>query len=145
MKINKLTKHFSLNELIHSDTAILKGIDNTPSEDVLHNLETLAKNVLEPLRMEIDAPVMVTSGYRSTELNKVLHGAKTSHHVLGFAADIIVMDLNSSFTLMKNDFKFTQLILEEASDKKWIHVSYIPDNLKCEVLLMNEGKYTKIE
>ena len=81
-------KYFDLTELTHSDTAIAKKIDNTPTEEVKKNLENLVKYVLDPLREMYGKPIYVNSGYRSEALNKAVGGSKTSQHVLGMAADI---------------------------------------------------------
>ena len=41
----RLTKNFTLEELIFSETASRKGIDNSPSQEVLFNLERLAQGL----------------------------------------------------------------------------------------------------
>ena len=84
----KLTEHFSLEELIKSSTAKAKKIDNTPTQAAKTNLQHLASNILEPIRLKYGKPIIVTSGYRSMALNKAVGGSKTSQHLLGQAADI---------------------------------------------------------
>ena len=63
----KLTRNFSLSELIKSDTAIRLGIDNNPNADQIEKLKALCENILRPVRDHFGR-VKVTSGYRSPEL-----------------------------------------------------------------------------
>ena len=81
--------HFSREELIFSQTAARHGIDNTPTEAVEQNLERVS-HWLEKLRDYVSRPIIVTSGYRCPELNKKIGGSKTSAHMEGLAADIVV-------------------------------------------------------
>ena len=64
----KLSNNFSLNELIRSQTAERKGIDNTPSAEHQENLKSLCTHVLQPVRDHFGQVVSVSSGYRSPEL-----------------------------------------------------------------------------
>ena len=84
----QLTKNFTLEELVHSDTANAKGIDNTPTQEIIDNLKELAENVLQPIRDKWGKPLTVNSGYRCKELNKAVGGVSTSQHQKGKAADI---------------------------------------------------------
>ena len=63
----QLSRNFSLQELIKSDTAIRKGIDNNPNADQIEKLKALCENILQPVRDHFGR-VKVTSGYRSPEL-----------------------------------------------------------------------------
>jgi zinc D-Ala-D-Ala carboxypeptidase len=58
-----LSRNFSLQELIKSDTAIRKGIDNNPNADQIEKLKRLCENVLQPVRDQFGR-VKVTSGFR---------------------------------------------------------------------------------
>ena len=85
----QLTKHFSLEELIASEAAVRLGIDNTPTDEILLNLQALAAG-LELARSALGGrPIHVNSGYRCHALNKKIGGAKNSQHMKGLAADII--------------------------------------------------------
>ena len=84
----QITEHFSLEELIASEVAARKGIDNTPSADIVANLRTLAAG-LERVRVVLDKPIHVTSGYRCPALNEEIGGAHDSMHMQGLAADIL--------------------------------------------------------
>jgi len=125
-----LSKNFTVAELIKSNTASRLGIDNTPSADVLNNLQVLAFKVLQPVRDHFDAPITVSSGYRSPKLNKAVKGSKTSQHVTGQAADIEIYNVPNEelFNWIKDNLQFDQLILEfyNPADPSsgWVHVSY---------------------
>ena len=135
----KLSHNFTLAELTKSETAIRRGINNTPSDSVVENLQRLVTNVLQPIRDKF-GPLIVTSGYRSAQLNVAIGGSPTSDHVLGKAADIEAPGLDNKqlAVYIKDNFKFTQLILEFYTEGEpnsgWVHVSYDKDNLKQEVL-----------
>ena len=73
-----LSKNFTLEELVYSDTAKRYGLNNTPTPQVIANLKNLCVNVLQPLRDYLGKPIRVTSGYRSPEVNKRVGGAVDS-------------------------------------------------------------------
>ena len=121
-------KWFTIDELCRSDTARIRGIDNTPTEDVKRNLEALVDNVLDPLRGWYGKPIYVNSGYRCPALNKAVGGVASSQHLTGQAADIDVNDRAENRRLMKHiedSLDFDQLIWENGG--AWVHVSYRPD------------------
>ena len=136
----KLSTNFSLNELTKSDTAIRHDIDNTPSLQVIDNLQDLVDNVLQPLREKF-GPVVVTSGYRSPAVNTKIGGSTTSDHCLGYAADFEVLGMDNrelALYIRDNNFKFKQLILEfyrdGVPDSGWLHCSFQKDANKGQVL-----------
>lgn len=83
-----MTQHFKLSEFESKDGA------PTPPE-VLDNLVELATN-LEVVRMFVDEPIIINSGYRSPSHNKAVGGAKNSQHLTGKASDIVIKGLTSS-------------------------------------------------
>ena len=133
-------KYFSVSELTSSATALREGIDNRPSKCAYHLLHVLVQQLLDPIREAWGEPIVVSSGYRCKELNTLVGGAKNSHHLLGCAADIIAgnkADHRRLFNLIrqmlrKGKIRFTQLIAED--DYRWLHISYVPSDLKCQVL-----------
>lgn len=129
-------KHFTIEELCHSDTANARGIDNTPTEEVEENLKSLIENVLDPLREAYGKPIYVNSGYRCPALNKAVGGVSTSEHQSGRAADIDTHDYNENkklFELAQElNLPFRQLIDE--SNLSWVHISYNPNDIKRQVL-----------
>lgn len=88
----KLSKYFSLNDFVRSSTAKKLFIDNIPDEASIVNLKRLCSEVLDPIRLEFGSPVIVTSGYRSVELNAHVNGSPASYHLVGRAADITASD-----------------------------------------------------
>jgi hypothetical protein len=118
-----LSRHFTLEELIFSQTAARMGIDNTPGAETLTNLRGLS-NFLEAIRDKIKKPIYISSGYRSKDLNKAIGGSETSSHMFGLAADIISPSYGTPAELAEVivalDLGFDQLILEFG---KWVHVS----------------------
>ena len=122
---NNNMKYFTIKELCHSDTAIAKGIDNTPSEDVKKNLEALIDNVLDPLREWYGKPIYVNSGYRCPALNKAVGGVSNSQHVKGEAADIDVHSTEENqklYDYITQNLEYDQCIWE--NNGAWLHVSY---------------------
>lgn len=135
-----LTKNFTLSELTKSETALRKGLDNAPTQDVISALQTLAVNVLQPVREHYGKGVKVNSGYRSPEVNASVGGSKTSDHCKGQAADIEIPGVANAdlAAYIRDELQFTQLILEfytpGVPDSGWVHVSYDPANLKKQVM-----------
>lgn len=122
-------KYFTFKEMIQSDTAESKGIENVPNWDQINALINLVKYVLEPLRALYKKPVYVSSGFRSEALNEAVNGSKTSQHMKGEAADITAGSKKANmklFELIKDNLTFDQLIDE--SDYSWIHVSFTKNN-----------------
>jgi len=134
MNKTQLTEHFSLDEMIRSDRAVLNCIDNTPtSEKIIVNLKSLCTNVLEPARIALNQPIHISSGYRCRTLNYMVGGSHVSQHILGQAADLILKGDHQYDDALWNALlstPFDQLILERnrRSGNKWIHVSYSPYN-----------------
>lgn len=74
-------KHFTIEELTHSDTAIGHGIANNPGAVERENLRRLAERVLDPARERLGAPIYVNSGYRNCAVNRLVGGARRSYHL----------------------------------------------------------------
>jgi len=86
----KLSANFSLEEFLVSQTAERNGIDMTPPEEVLEQLQLLVFTCLQPLRDSLGATIYISSGYRPLVLNTLIGGSITSAHVHGRAADFRV-------------------------------------------------------
>lgn len=128
----QLSKHFKLSEFIRSATATAKKINNTPSLEVVSNLQQLCIHILEPLREHFNCPITISSGYRCPALNKAVGGVATSQHMAGEAADIHLPStaIGRKWFTWLMDQDFDQLILEKStptSTSYWIHVSYRQD------------------
>ena len=133
-------KYFTISELTSSATAQREGIDNRPPKCAYHLLHVLVEQLLDPIREAWGEPIVVSSGYRCKELNELIGGAKHSHHLIGCAADLIAgnrADHRRLFELIQQiqregKIRFTQLIAEE--DFRWLHISYVPNDLRCQVI-----------
>lgn len=126
----QLTKNFSLHEFLVSQTAERNGIDMTPNAQVIANLTRLCCNILQPLRIHFETPIVITSGYRPREVNRLIGGASTSQHLVGQAADIVIPG-HTIDQIYKDLFMlslpFDQMINEYG---KWIHISVPAANEK---------------
>ena len=129
-------KYFSLKEMTRSNTADVRGIDNTPNIDEEVNLISLIENVLDPLREWYGKPIYVNSGFRNKELNNAVGGAKSSQHLKGEAVDISTRggyaENKKIFDYIKANLPYDQLIDER--NMSWIHVSYKESNNRFQVL-----------
>lgn len=126
-----LSENLSVAEFSRSDTAKRRGIDNTPKAIHLEAAKELAKNIFQPIREHFNSPIFISSGYRSSALNKAIKGSATSQHSKGEAIDID-MDGHKGptnaevFTYIKENLNFDQLIWEfgTKTNPDWVHVSY---------------------
>jgi len=149
--MEKISKHISYKEATFSQTAIRRDIDNTPSEEVLKRMQTVAENIFEPLRAHVGGPIKINSFYRSPLLNTAIGGAKSSQHTRGEAIDIDDtlgnMSNKDMFTFIKDELDFDQIIWEFGDDENpaWVHVSYVsPENNRRRILKASKvnGKTT---
>ena len=83
----KLTANFTLDELVKSQTAVRKDINNMPNPDQIENLKALAANILQPVRSHFDKPLIISSGFRCAELCIAIGSSINSQHAKGEAAD----------------------------------------------------------
>jgi zinc D-Ala-D-Ala carboxypeptidase len=136
----KLTANFTLSEMTKSETALRYGMANEPSEKEIDNLRLLCEEVLQPIRNFYGMGVKVNSGYRHPLVNAKVGGSATSDHCKGFAADIEIPGIANADLAewIVANLQFTQIILEfytpGVPDSGWVHVSYVPENLKKQVL-----------
>ncbi len=127
-----ITKNFSMEELVASNTARMKGIDNTPDKEVEARLVQLAQQVLQPLRDRYGKPIKISSGYRCKTLNKAIGGVSTSQHLKGEAVDINNGQIENKklFLLASKMIKEGVITVGQLIDEKgykWLHIS-LPDN-----------------
>lgn len=127
--MNNKPKYFSFRELISSSTAEAMGIDNTPEWDEITALKMLAMDVLDPIRVLWGHPIIVNSGYRSSQLNAAVGGVFNSQHRcqgMTAAADITTGNKQANILLtdmiIKSDIQYDQLIVEDGG--RWLHVSF---------------------
>lgn len=135
-------KHFTLSEFFRSSTAAKNGIKNEPSIDaratVVRNINLLVDNVLDPVRDMVNTPIIITSGYRCPQVNRLVGGVDNSQHMSGCAADFHVKGFTPSmmyevFLYIFNTLEYDQLIYYRS--KNIIHVSYVKNRPRCEAFL----------
>jgi hypothetical protein len=125
----QVTKNFTLAELLHSNTAVRKGIKNIPTTDHQANLITACHALFQPMRDALDKSVLISSGYRSIAVNNAVGGSKSSAHCVGYAIDFISPTFGTpkeiaqflAKELVKREIKFDQIILEF---NEWVHIGY---------------------
>lgn len=124
----QLSPHFTLEEMTASQIAARRGIPNDPNETALENLKRLTK-YLEGVRQALAKPfgipraMVITSGYRSPEVNRLVGSSPGSQHTIGCAADFKVHGMKPDEVMkaiVDADLPFDQLILEFDS---WVHIS----------------------
>lgn len=120
----KRIKYFSLAEFIHSATAKRLNIDNTPTFEIVNNLNRLA-DYLDGIREKLGKPILISSGFRCPVLNKAVGGVANSQHQKGLAADLVCADMESLEKVLRETGGFDQLIKEhrKGSNSFWFHVS----------------------
>lgn len=163
--MGEVSKYVSLSEVTHSNTAISKGLDNTPTDDQLMLIKQLCINVFDKLRKHTGAPVKINSVFRGPELNKAIGGSKTSQHCVGVDKHKrnygAAMDIDDYYwrkginkfnntemaDWIRENLDYDQLIYEKPVNgyPGWVHVSYRPDgkNRKQNLIYLGNGKYIK--
>lgn len=115
---NEKELYFTLDELLHSETAHALKLKNEPTEEQFNNLCTLVSRVLWPARRAIKLPIIVNSAFRSHPLNGAVGGKPHSRHKLGLAADIYCVDMRKLWRTLEA-LPHVELI----QYKHFIHVS----------------------
>lgn len=121
------SEFFTLRELTNSSTASRNHIDNTPSAEIIQNLQYGVDMVLDPLRRLYGKPIVITSGYRCPELNKRVGGVANSWHTKGNAADIHVSSLAEASKIFSNLQKIPSVdtaLFEHSKNGQWLHVQW---------------------
>ena len=125
-------KHFTISELLRSPVAIDRRIWNGATLEQERNLFALVDNVLDPARIAYGHPILVSSGFRCHELNRLVGGALHSQHMMGEAADIYTDDGRDGNLMLGRIIvslgNFDQLIFEHVGTNDlrplWLHVSW---------------------
>ncbi len=118
----KLSDHFTLAELTFSQTAVRRGIDNTPDENTVANLARLALTMEQVREVLGGRAIVVSSGYRGPALNAAIGGSATSAHMRGLACDFVCPAFGSPLAvaqeIAQSVVEFDQLIYEGT----WVHL-----------------------
>jgi hypothetical protein len=128
----RLSENFDLSEFTRTNVKA----NNNPEIAHIENIKALTENVLQPVRKIYGKSISITSGFRSSEVNKKVGGAATSQHSKGEAADLVCEDKTKLFEIIKNLDNFDQLIWEYGNDKSpdWVHVSYSKSRCRKQIL-----------
>jgi hypothetical protein len=136
----RLSPHFTLGELCKTSYHPLDG--NIPSRVAIENLRNLCENWLEELRRYAEIPIIINSGFRSEEVNRLCGGAKGSNHLTGCAVDIkchgpeqmirmagILLDIADG-----TKREYDELIQEKRGSTYWIHFAVRPSGNRRKIL-----------
>ena len=144
----QLSKHFDLSEFLKTSHAELMPRQEEGVKNFIPSLKTLCLYILEPLRNYIGKPMIITSGFRSKELNSAVGGSITSQHCAGQAADFQIAGMTPEeilklFLDRKITIHFGPLIKEIIGAKAWTHISLgYPFRLNkpvCQILTTDDG------
>ena len=129
-KVNQKTiksDFFTLEEFTRSSTAKRLKIENTPSDEVVRNIQYGVQMVLDPLRRIIRSPIIITSGFRCSALNKAIGGVANSWHTKGNAADIKISDEEEAKTIFQALQALPSVdtvLFEHSATAIWMHVQW---------------------
>ena len=127
-------KYFTIKELEHSNIAEKAGIKNTMDKHARRNYEAFTDKVLDVLRERWGSPIVVSSGYRCADLNRMVGGVYDSYH-LGkddkAAVDLVQKDgsIDELYRLLKemvrlNEVVVDKVLFEHSGASRWLHVQY---------------------
>lgn len=120
-----ISEHFTWSEFLYSETAVEGDIENKPTSiEVVANLERLAQ-VMEKVRFICGSnPVIITSGYRSPDVNAAVGGVPDSAHLAGCACDFVIPEYGNVTDIVQAiqpamiELEIDQLIHEST----WVHL-----------------------
>ena len=145
-----LSEHFSLGEVCKTSHKTKDG--NIPSRVAIENLKNICENWLEDLRYshstlygDGEEPIIITSGYRSPEVNKLAGGSPSSNHLTGCAVDIRCIGVEQALRYAnilldiadgtKRDFD--ELFIERNKQGRyWIHFAVRPENNRRKIKIL---------
>lgn len=122
----RLTQNFTYEEVTHSQTAVRLGINNEPSSVILTNAIETARRMERVRELLNNKSILVSSWYRSPEVNKAVGGSQNSSHMTGEAVDFICPSYGTPYQVCvhlrnhKRELKYDQLIFEGT----WVHIGF---------------------
>ena len=126
--------NFKMSELIYSDTAVRNNINNMPDINSMDCMLDLIHYCLQPIRNKLAKPMIISSGYRNSQVNKLVGGVATSQHTKGQAVDFIVKGMTVKEIIefiKKSGIEYDQLINEY---DEWVHISFVKNKNRKQVL-----------
>lgn len=138
---DKISEHFTYAEVIHSNLAKGLGMNNDLPMEFLPKVQQMADMILENVRAHFGKPIQITSWYRNPQLNEMLGSKPTSQHIKGEAVDFTIPGIANIDVAkyIQKCLTYDQLILERV----WLHVSYISEGNRKEVLTCYDGRTYK--
>ena len=138
--MTQLSTHFTLEEMIASQEGARRGLDNTAPADVLEHLRDMCAK-LEEVRALLGRPIMISSGYRSPQINAAVGGSATSAHMYGYAADFICPSFGPPLAVCQaieeSGLGYDQLIHEFGA---WTHLSFDPRSRRESLRIFKDGR-----
>ena len=142
--MENISSHITHKEATRTDT----HLPNIPNDEQLRKMKLTAEKVFEPVREYFNKPILITSFFRTKEVNKKIGGAKNSQHMLGEAIDMDAQILgglgnDDIFFYIYKYLEYDSLIWEAGDDSEpdWVHVSYKEKGNRFQALKMKNGKY----
>jgi zinc D-Ala-D-Ala carboxypeptidase len=125
--MTQLTEHFTLEEFTDSQTAARKGLNNVPpaNSQERKNIQRTAETMEKVRTILGDKPILISSGYRSPQVNAAVGGSKSSAHMSGLAADFSCPGFGTPLQICKKlhphmkELGIDQLIHEYDT---WVHL-----------------------
>ena len=135
-----LSPNFALSEFTESQTAARLGLDNDPPAELYETLKATAR-CMEDIRDLLGGkPVLVSSAYRSPEVNKAVGGSANSQHTKGEAVDFTCPKFGTPREIVAkikdSPLLFDQLILEY---DRWVHISFSSRNRRQVLIIDRNG------
>lgn len=150
-------KNFNLSEMVKSRAAEIHGLENMPKEEEMENLIFVMHELQETRDTFYSRPIIVTSGFRSKEVNDAVGGAANSRHMKGQAADVRTAEKNAgemkllAYALRERMTEpgsmIRKIILEEDKGCKWVHVEVVrdTDELKTMTWILNGKRVRSVD
>lgn len=140
-----ISKYFTWEEAVGSQTASRLGIDNTPDPDQQENIRITAL-AADRLREHLGKPVIVSSWFRSAKLNAAVKGAKASAHLKGTAIDLVCPSFGKPAEVIQalkdSGIAFQKAIVEFPKNGGWAHIDFGGDQRI--VLITDDGENFRV-
>ena len=116
----RLSVHFKLVEFLN----VKKYPDNKPTLQDVANMTYGCIMLLEPAR-QVVGPIIISSGFRNSRVNRLVGGVANSQHLIGQAADIRPQD-PAKFQSLVDFLKTSEYTDQLLTGSTWLHLSWSP-------------------